>query len=235
MNRIAVISVHGCPLARLGEKDSGGMNLCVREQAIHLANLGLQVDVFTRRHDPGVLTEEPLAPGARVIHLEAGEAELEKEELYPHLSQFLCQLLRFQQAHSLSYDLIHAHYWLSGWVGYHLKKRWHVPLIATFHTLGEVKRRAHAGERETSLRVETEGRIVKRSDRIVVSSPQERAQLIRLYGAPPHRVEVVPCGVDLELFRPLSRCMARKALGLGDGRIVPIRDAAEEDRGEALP
>ena len=49
--RLALISFHGCPVARLGEKDTGGMNVYVLNLANELGSLGHQVDVFTRYHD----------------------------------------------------------------------------------------------------------------------------------------------------------------------------------------
>ena len=62
MNRVAVISVHTCPLAPLGGKETGGMNVYIREIARHLGRLGVRVDVFTRRQTPGVEAVVPLAP-----------------------------------------------------------------------------------------------------------------------------------------------------------------------------
>ena len=51
---VAMISVHTSPLARLGEKDAGGLNVYVRELSRQLGRLGVAVDVFTRRTDPNL-------------------------------------------------------------------------------------------------------------------------------------------------------------------------------------
>jgi D-inositol-3-phosphate glycosyltransferase len=48
MNRIAMLSVHTCPLAKLGGKNTGGMNVYVRELSRELGRRGVDVDVFTR-------------------------------------------------------------------------------------------------------------------------------------------------------------------------------------------
>ena len=48
MLRIAMLSYHTCPLATLGGKDTGGMNVYVRDLTRALGALGVHVDVFTR-------------------------------------------------------------------------------------------------------------------------------------------------------------------------------------------
>ncbi|MBI4497126.1 MAG: glycosyltransferase [Chloroflexi bacterium] len=219
--RIAVISVHGCPLLPAGGRETGGMNIYLRELSKALAHRGLALDIYTRWHDYADLPLVELAPGVRVIHLEAGaRGPLPKEEVYPYLSEFLCNLAAFREAQGLEYDLVHSHYWLSGWVGHFLRRRWRVPHVTMFHTMGEIKNRARAGEQESPLRVRTERRIVARVDRIVAPSPQEGQQVISVYGAPPGRVTVIPCGVDLETFRPLDRAAVRRTLGLPEGRLL---------------
>ena len=70
--RVAVLSVHTCPLAALGAKETGVMNVYVRESARELGRMGVQVDVFTRSQDPGVRRVVSLGENARVIHLPAG-------------------------------------------------------------------------------------------------------------------------------------------------------------------
>ena len=52
--RIAMLSVHTCPLAALGGKETGGMNVYVREVARALGRLGFGIDVFTRSQDPAI-------------------------------------------------------------------------------------------------------------------------------------------------------------------------------------
>ena len=54
IGRVAMISVHTSPLARLGEKDAGGLNVYVRQLSRQLGRLGVAVDVFTRRTDPNM-------------------------------------------------------------------------------------------------------------------------------------------------------------------------------------
>ena len=220
MYRLAVLSLHGCPVARLGEKDTGGMNVYVLQLARELGRCGNQVDVFTRWHDPDDPQVIDLGDNARVIHLKAGPYFETKSSLSRYIPEFLENLYRFQRSEETSYDLIHSHYWLSGSAGIKLSDEWDIPHVTTFHTLAKTKMQAWAGETESQLRVATEALVMRSVDAIVVSTEQEREDLSRLYHISPHNVRVIPAGVDLKLFRPIDKARARKALGLSEKRIV---------------
>jgi D-inositol-3-phosphate glycosyltransferase len=207
------------------------MNVYVRELSRQLGQRGYLVDVFTRRSD----TESPevvaLDENVRLVHLRAGPLrQVEKEDLRRYAGEFERSLVRFQETHGLRYDIVHSHYWLSGWIGQRLQKRWSVPHVTMFHTLGEVKNRSRITERESSERIRTERELARGADRIVCASQHEKHLLERLYGADPDRIAVVPCGVDLDLFKPADKESARKALGFTDehiilfvGRIEPLK------------
>ncbi len=217
-------------MGRLGAKDTGGMNVYVRNLSREMGRLGWQVDVFTRRHDPAEPQIRQLGENARVIHLEAGPCELPKDDIYHLLPEFVSNLLRFQEEADLGYDLMHSHYWLSGWVAEELRRRWGLPHIASFHTLGEVKNRARLGEHETELRIETEKGVIAGADQVIAFSPHERDQIIQLYDGLPSKIKVIPAGVDPGMFQPLDRMEARRKLGISDsnillyvGRIEPLK------------
>ena len=236
VDTVALISFHTCPLAAPGEDKAGGMNVYVRELARHLGSLGIKVDMFTRCH---VRTHGPnghqdgivdLGSNVRLVHLKGGPPGERLDALYSHLPAFLEDLHRFAGEQGIGYRTIHSHYWLSGWVGRRAADSWNVPHVITFHTLAAIKMQARAGERETPLRSREEKELIASSRLIIVSSPHEKEAMVRLYGAPEHRIEVVPCGVDLSLFRPLDIGEARKKLGLNGekvivyvGRIEPIK------------
>jgi D-inositol-3-phosphate glycosyltransferase len=218
MKRIGVISVHTCPLAVLGGKETGGMNVYVREVARHLGRLGLAVDVFTRQQTPGVPVVVPLAAGARVIHIDAGpQRPVPPPEIVADLDAFTDGVLAFQRDTGAEYALLHGHYWLSGLVAVELARRWRgVPVVQMFHTLGLVKN-ALAGQPEEQVpqaRVDAEARVAARADRIVAATPLESAELAWYCGASADRVRTIPCGVDVELFSPGSAPAARARLGL---------------------
>jgi D-inositol-3-phosphate glycosyltransferase len=231
--RVAVLSVHTCPLAALGAKETGGMNVYVRETARELGRMGVQVDVFTRSQNPAIPRVVPLGPGARVIHLPAGpEAPMPREAVHRHLGEFVQGVEAHRRAEGLRYDLVHGHYWLSGVAGLALREAWGAPLVQMFHTLGRLKNAVARGpaEVEPALRIAEEGRLVASADRLVAANVVERAHLVWYYGARAERVAVIPCGVDTDLFQPLGQSAARDLLELpGDplllyvGRLQPIK------------
>ena len=228
--RVALVSVHGCPLARLGEKDTGGMNVYLLQLTKELGALGITADVYTRFHDPKDPEIVDLGPGARVIHVKAGPWYETKDGIYPLLPEFVENMLRFQRDRGLFYDLYHSHYWLSGEVVARLNQRERLPHVASFHTLGEAKVRARAEENESEVRIRSERDILHRADRIVAVSEHERGNMIDFYGAPGDRIQVIPCGVDMGIFKPMPKDQARAVLGLGPekvllyvGRVQPLK------------
>jgi len=225
--------VHTCPLAALGGKETGGMNVYVREIARELARMRMRADIFTRSQNPDIPRVVHLAEGVRVVHLAAGpQAPMTRERVFDHLDEFVDGVEDFRRANGADYDLIHAHYWLSGAAGLALRQRWGAPLVQMFHTLGRLKNDAsrNGADREPDTRIAEEARIVTAADRIIAATVVERAHLVSHYGADAARIAVIPCGVDTELFAPGDRAAARAALGLGDdphllyvGRQTPIK------------
>ena len=61
--RIAMLSVHACPMAKLGGRDSGGMNVYVRELARDLGKRGIEVDVYTRQREHDHPRIQEISPG----------------------------------------------------------------------------------------------------------------------------------------------------------------------------
>jgi D-inositol-3-phosphate glycosyltransferase len=221
--RVALLSLHTCPLAAPGGKETGGMNVYVRETARELARMGVRVDVFTRSQNPSIPRIVELAPGARVVHLAAGpEAPLPRDAVHPHVREFVARVEAFRVGEGITYDLLHAHYWLSGVAGLALRERWGTPVLQMFHTLGRLKNTVaqSAAEVEPELRIREETRIVGAADRIVAANAVERAHLVWYYGARPERVEVIPCGVDTELFQPVDRAVAKDLLELDAGPLL---------------
>ncbi len=222
--RVAMLSVHTCPLAALGAKETGGMNVYVRELSRELARMNVEVDVFTRSQNAAIPRVVELAEGARVVHLPAGpEAPMPRVQVHEHLDEFLAGVEAWRITQAVEYDLIHAHYWLSGAVALALRERWTVPVVQMFHTLGRLKNGVARTpeEREPALRIAEEARIAAAADRIVAASQMERHHLVGHHATDASRVAVVPCGVDTDLFRPGAGAEARAALGL-DGRAVVL-------------
>jgi D-inositol-3-phosphate glycosyltransferase len=219
--RIAMLSAHSCPVGNLGAKDTGGMSVYIRELAHELGKQGHSVDVYTRVHDPDDAQIYYLGEQARLIHLRAGQKDdINKLILYSYLPEFTCNLENFRKDNDLRYDLVFSHYWLSGWVGEYLQQWWQVPHIAMFHTLGAVKNSIGIGEDEPELRIVTERDVVNKCHGIMATTESEKEELIHHYGATPDKVSIVPCGVNMELFQPIDKQMARRKLGLADDKII---------------
>ncbi len=227
--RIATLSVHTSPLDQPGTGDAGGLNVYVVEVARRLAELGTEVEIFTRAvcRDTPPLAE--LAPGVLVRSVVAGPfEELDKTELPGQVCQFTLEVLRAEAAAEPGkYDLVHAHYWLSGKVGAIAKERWGVPLVQSMHTLGKVKNSALAvgDAAEPDDRIRGEHEVVAAADRLIANTAEEACQLTELYGADPAKVRTVNPGADLSVFRagpPDARRAARQRLGFAPDDVVLV-------------
>ena len=228
---MAFISFHACPLAAPGEGKSGGMNVYVRQLARSLGNLGVEVDIYTRRHSAIVPDVEQITPTVRVIHLDGGHPDEPLDTLFGRLPEFLDHLNAFRLENGLEYDAVHSHYWLSGWVGRHLTRQLSIasggnpprppcPHVITFHTLSLIKMQSRAGEMEPARRQREERNLIATADRVVAFSPHERDAMVRLYGADYRQIVLAPCGVDLERFHPLDREESRERLGLNGEKVL---------------
>jgi D-inositol-3-phosphate glycosyltransferase len=229
--RIAIISEHASPVAVLGGVDAGGQNVYVGQTARHLAAMGYEVDVFTRRDQPGLPDVAQWIPGVRLIYVPAGPPEpIRKEALFPLMADFHDFMLRWIRRQRTPYDMCHAHFWMSGLVAAELKRVTGLPFAVTFHALGRV-RRQHQGSDDgfPDERFAIEDRVVAEADRIIAECPQEEEDLIRLYNAEPARIRLVPCGFEPGELLPISKPLARVALQLPPkdrlilsvGRLVP--------------
>ena len=219
LRRAAQISVHTSPLAALGGTDAGGMNVYIRELACHLAEQGLPVDVFTRRTDPATPEVREFCPGVNVIAITAGPPEpIGKNDLFPLLPEFAEQMAIYSVRQGVRYDVVHAHYWLSGWTAELARRYWETPFVQMFHTTAHMKNAvASHADRESDLRLRTEKRLLTLADGIIAANPDERADLIWRMGVPTENVCTIPPGVDLELFHPRPRDAGRAAQVQGVG------------------
>lgn len=233
--RIAMLSYHTCPLAVLGGKDTGGMNVYVREITRQLGEMGIHVDVFTRsqnEHVPHVLHD--LGYGNRIVHIRAGpEYPLPKKELAAFLPEFVEGVREFAHSKGIGYDLIHSHYWMSGVAALDLKKEWDVSIVHMFHTLGLMKNRVAQSpqEMEGEYRIDGERKVLQAVDRIIAATTAEYAQLLWLYRAEDNKILIIPPGVDVRRFYPIPPDEAKEYIGVPPcgsmllfvGRIEPLK------------
>jgi D-inositol-3-phosphate glycosyltransferase len=234
--RIAMISYHTCPLAALGGKDTGGMNVYVRDLTRELGRQGIHVDVFTRSQDehvPHVVHE--LGYGNRVVHIPAGPEEpRSKADIAKYIPEFAEGIRQFAEEKGICYDAIHSHYWMSGLAAERLSDAWGgAPIVHMFHTLGEMKNRVARSEDERAGedRLHGERQVLRRANRIVVATLAELTQLRFLYRAKESSMTVIPPGVDTGHFYPIPADEAKQFIGLKPdnrmilfvGRIEPLK------------
>jgi len=230
-----MLSAHSSPIATLGGKEAGGMNVYVRELSRELGRRGVAVDIFTRTQDEHAPLVVALDAGVRVINLRAGPATpYDKNWLLEHLPEFVRHVRCFADGEDISYDLIHSHYWLSGAAALELRHAWGVPVVHMFHTLGALKNSVarSSEERETLRRIEIERDIAAEADVLIAATRRDRADLVRHTGATDDRISVIPCGVDLMRFKPRDMATARIMLDMPAtphkmvllvGRIEPLK------------
>lgn len=234
IGRVAYLSMHTSPLLQPGVGDAGGMNVYIHELAQTMVERGVEVDVFTRRCQPDAPAIVEVMPGYRVHHVAAGPAEsLPVARLPRYVGEFAHRVI--EQVDDDRPEIVHSHYWLSGWAGLLVKRRLGLPLANSFHTLGRIKdlTRRHDEPPTPLLRIATEHEVIEGSDCVVASTPFEAQDLLEHYGADPGRLCTSPPGVDHSLFRPGDRRLARRRLGWTDisptllfvGRIQSLKGA----------
>jgi D-inositol-3-phosphate glycosyltransferase len=230
---IAMLCVHSSPLARLGGKEAGGMNVYVRNLAWALGQQGCVVDIFTRAQDGLGARVVDLVAGVRVVYVAAGPlAPCDKYALLDYIGTFVQGVCDFAARAGMRYNLIHSHYWVSGVAALRLREAWDTPIVQMFHTLGVMKNQVARGdEHERDERVAIERGLLCEVDAVVAATPRDKAQMVQHYDADEARIMVLPCGVDLGRFRPQERGAARgraalpqdKRILLGVGRMEPLK------------
>ena len=205
VRRVGLLSVHTSPLDQPGTGDGGGLNVFVLQTARRLAARGVEVDVYTRRVEPGQPRSEQLAERLRLHRIDTGtHGPMDKQDLASRLCAFVAGMQRHETAGT--HDVLHAHYWLSGWVARRLRADWQIPIVVTYHTLGALKNAtlAPGDVPEPALRLVAEQRIASDADRVAVLTCGEARIVHRTFGISGARIGVVPAGVDLDAFGPVG-------------------------------
>lgn len=216
IKRIAVISYHTCPLSDEKDAEVGGMNTYILELSKALTQKGFIIDIYTRCVDKNSPDIVQILPNLRVIHLETGPTtEIPKKKLSQYIPEFTKNLNNFMEKENLSYGFISSHYYLSGLIGLELKKKLQIPLLVTFHTLALMKNLVAKSEdeRETVLRIESELILTKKSDKIIATSESDLEYIHTLYNCPFKKISLLSPGVNLKLFRPIDKALAKKKIG----------------------
>lgn len=234
IERVAFLAMHTSPLDQPGRGYAGGMNVYVQELACSMAGRGIEVVVFTRRNDGTLAEQVRVEPGYTVVAVPAGpERPLPVAELPTFVTEYAEYAAKWLATPDVAPDIIHSHYWLSGWAGVLVKESIGAPLVNSFHTLGRIKdlnRRADEAP-SSPVRTLTETEVIARADGLVASTDVEGRDLIEHYGAVSGRVFVASPGIDHNIFFPGDRREARRWLGLGHRPIILYVGRIEPHKG----
>jgi D-inositol-3-phosphate glycosyltransferase len=234
--RVALVSMHTSPAAQPGSGDAGGMNVVLRSLASELARRGVEVELLTR--SPGAASERQLEPGVVLRELAAGATgPLPREGLAEASDAFGEAVAVLAGRRGSRYDLIHAHYWLSGIATLPVALELGLPFVQSFHTLAAMKNLLAGPDSppEPERRIRSERYLASQANAIVAGSAVEATFLVDEVRAPADRVWVIPPGVDIELFRPDrgdAEARVRDELGIVAGRpllvvagrVQPLKD-----------
>jgi D-inositol-3-phosphate glycosyltransferase len=222
-----MISEHADPAASPSARESGGQNVYVSHLACEMGRLGWEVDIYTRWDSKTKVQVLSLAPRVRVIRIKSGPKRfVPRDHLFQYLPEFVDNIIAFKRENKLEYDLVHSHYWMSGWSGRKLSVLWEIPLVMTYHSLGYL--RYHALKKFEPARADTdffrfrigwEHALAEESDLVICTSDYERADLIKHYTSDA-RIEVVPAGINSKLFHPVQKNSARRRLGIDQQKTI---------------
>ena len=201
---ILQISFHTSPFGSVGKFDSGGLNVYVQQISKQLANKN-NVTVVTAEKAENFKTDN-----LDFYSLDLFEPGLSVDDKEIHLQEFKIKLEENFELEN--FDIIHAHYWLSGLVGKEIANKYNKPLIYTSHSLGIFL------DGYNKERVDCEKIIMTSSDVITTSSLFEEDMILKNYNADSNKIKQITPGVDLEIFSPDST-IKRENIFLSIGRI----------------
>ena len=215
MKRIAFISDHASPLTTMGV-DAGGQEVYVAEVTRQLARKGYEVDIFTRWEDPSLDQVINWIPGVRVIQVPAGRIEyMRQENLFPFMNEFTQNMIKFIGDENVSYDLVHANFWMSALVAFELKKMFQIPYVISFHELGHVRKLHQKDDGKfPPERVLIEEETAKFAEQVIAECPQDEEDLIQYYNVSPSKITIIPRGFNPAHFYPVNCSFARRILEL---------------------
>ena len=233
--RIAMVSTHGYVAASppLGAADTGGQVVYVLELSKKLAQLGHQVDIWTRCFEgqPGV---EHVHDGVRIVRVPCGGPEfIAKEYLHEFLGQWCEAALQRIADENLEYEFLNSHYWDGGVAGQTVCDALGIPHVHTPHSLGLWKQRqmltdypGDAAKFEQaynfSERNRTEAELYARADLVVATTPDQVDMLHHDYAVAQHKLRMIPPGYDDTRFFPVghpTRDLLRRKFGF-TGKVV---------------
>ena len=201
---ILQLSFHTAPFGSIGKFDSGGLNVYVEKVSQHLSEDN-NVTVVTAEK-----AESFTKGNLDFISLNLFEKELSTEKKEKYLVDFRKKL---DETFDLkSFDVIHAHYWLSGLVAKQIVNDLNLPLIFTPHSLGIFL------DGYNKERVDCEKLVMSASNIVTTSSIFEEFMISENYTIDKNKIKKITPGVDKEIFVPELN-IERENIFLSIGRI----------------
>lgn len=102
------------------------------------------------------------------------------------------------------FDVIHAHDWLTAYAGKTLKTAYGISLVSTIHATEAGRNSGIQGETQKYIN-DTEWMLTYESSEVIVNSNYMKNELQRLFGLPYEKINVVPNGVNTNLFSEVER------------------------------
>ncbi len=202
--KILQISFHTAPFGSAGKYDSGGLNIYVEKISDQLSKNN-HVTVVT-----GEKAESFVKSNLEFKSLNLFDKDLSVEDKEIYLQEFINKL--YESVDPESFDVIHAHYWLSGLVGKEVANKYNKPLVYTSHSLGIFL------DGYNKERVDCEKIIMTSSDIITTSSLFEEDMILKNYNVDSNKMKLITPGVDVEIFS-LDQTVKRENIFLSIGRI----------------
>ena len=204
--------------------DFGGQLVYVKELCLALARMGINVDIVTRCINdtdwPGFSKQidyyDECKDRLRILRIPFGGSKfLEKEKLWPHIPEFVDNLLKFYGEAIPQY--LTAHYADGGYAAVLAQQQTGLGFTFTGHSLGAQKMdklgvdAANVKSFEQrfcfSRRIDAERLVMQRADTVITSTEQERRQQYahELYAGAidttdDARFRVIPPGVNTTIF-----------------------------------
>jgi D-inositol-3-phosphate glycosyltransferase len=210
-----LVSYHTCPLEEPGEGLAGGMNVFLRGLLPGLARRGVLTEVLTRGTGKSVATTAPW-PGVRIVHVPCGwKTPASREGALDALPRFAAEARRFVASGRAAWDVVSAHYWMSGIAALGLATP-RPPLVFTYHTVEALKERPARArpDRLFLARTAAEEALAREADRVVCLTRRDLAATRNVFPRLAGKGAVIPPGVDDAFRRRRGGPEARRLLGI---------------------
>ena len=201
---ILQLAFHTSPFSIVGKNDGGGMSVYVQQISKYLSEnhsvtvvTGEKADSFTDKN-------------LEFISLDIFESELNVEDKEIYLQEFKNKLVDSLDLNS--FDVIHAHYWLSGLVAKEISNELNIPFIFTSHSLGIFL------DGYNKERVDCEKIVMTSTNLVTASSVFETMLIADTYKIDENKIKKITPGVDRKIFIP-DLSVEKENIILSIGRI----------------